>query len=121
MSIDWHSNRTKQRIVQVACFALATLACIPVPMVVPEFQQMFNSFGADLPWLTALYLGHAYVFYILAGIFLVLIATSLINKQDAWVRRLSGISVVSLLLAITLVITALIALQLPIHQMGSLN
>ncbi len=41
------------------------LAAIAVNLVVPQFQDVFDGFGAQLPWLTAVFVKHRHAFFLL--------------------------------------------------------
>lgn len=118
MAINWQSNQTKQKVLQVACFMLAIFACLPVPIVIPAFKDLFQSFGAELHWLTGLLLNHAYAFHFIAAVMLGLLFISLLSRSARLTRRLNGIALSSLLFAVVLVLVSIFALQLPVISMS---
>ena len=41
------------------------LAALAVNLIVPQFEDMFRGFGAELPWLTAVFVRHRHLFFLL--------------------------------------------------------
>lgn len=89
-------------------------------VVVPQFKSIFRDFGADLPWLTRLYMEHWIVIAIVAGLLLLL---QVVSGGIAIYSRGRLTTQISLWLGIGCVASPLVglsALYFPIFNLGKI-
>ena len=92
----------------------ALISFILLSYVVPEFEELFESFGADLPAFTRLVIGvHDYFYFLAApGVVGNLLIYNFNNKAGWWLVGFSGV------MGILLIPLTIIAMYLPIFEMS---
>lgn len=98
------------------------VAAVVVNLIVPQFQDIFDGFGADLPWLTGLFVKHRHALFLLPLLPPLLwwaMARMAGPAPDA--RRKSAVLALLLALGLTLVMVPLtiVAMYLPIFRLAS--
>lgn len=101
-------------------FAAALVFAIIAALSIPAFQELFQSFGADLPELTLVVINYRFALFALP-LFALILAILLSQKKTiakhAYRNFKIGLAVFVLLLCATFV-TAAVALYLPVFQLG---
>lgn len=97
----------------VLCAAIA--AIIP-PLLIPQFREVFMSFGAELPPLTALFVHYSYALWLLP----ILVVAGWLYWPEAPRRSLVAclIGAASLVLVVPVLV---VALYLPVFQLSAGN
>ncbi len=98
------------------------LAAIAVNLVVPQFQDIFDGFGAQLPWLTAVFVKHRHAFLLLPLLPPLLWWGLARNAGKArGSRRTAAMIALLVALGLTFVMVplAIIAMYLPIFGLAS--
>lgn len=97
------------------------LAALAVNLIVPQFQDIFQGFGAELPWLTAVFVRHRHLFFLLPLLPPLLwwaLARTARAVPDA--RRKSAVLALLLALGLTFAMVPLtiVAMYLPIFGLA---
>lgn len=92
----------------------ALISFIMLSYVVPEFEKLFEGFGADLPAFTRFVIGvHDSLYFLAApGVVGNLLIHNFKNKLGWWLVGFSGV------MGILLIPLTIIAMYLPIFEMG---
>lgn len=98
------------------------LAAVAVNLVVPQFQDIFDGFGAQLPWLTTVFVKHRHAFFLLPLLPpLLWWGLARTARKAPGARRNSAMIALLVALGLTFVMVplAIIAMYLPIFRLGS--
>lgn len=102
-------------------FALL-VAALAVNLIVPQFQDIFQGFGAELPWLTAVFVRHRHLFFLLP-LLPPLLWWALARTTGAATDARRKWAVLALLLALGLtfamVPVTIVAMYLPIFRLAA--
>jgi len=100
---------------------ISTLVYVGIYLAIPSFQDIFESFGADLPALTNFILSTYYFYALFSLLGWVPSVLLYINKANykAKEKRLFAFVVINLVLAFMTLMITVIGLYQPINQMGS--
>jgi len=92
----------------------ALISFIMLSYVVPEFEELFEGFGAELPGFTQFIIGIHDSFYFLAapGVIGNILIYNFKHKLGWWLVGFSGV------MGVALIPLTIIAMYLPIFQMG---
>jgi len=97
------------------------VAALVVNLIVPQFEDIFSGFGAELPWLTAVFVHHRRLFFLLP-LLPPLLWWALARQAGASpeARRRSAVLALLLALGLTFVMVPLtiIAMYLPIFGLA---
>lgn len=97
------------------------LAAVAVNLVVPQFQDIFDGFGAQLPWLTMVFVKHRHAFFLLPLLPLLLwwgLARTARKASGAGRHAAMIALLVALGLTFVMVPLAIIAMYLPIFSLA---
>jgi type II secretory pathway component PulF len=107
----------------IACWLLTVVLvffAIMAPIAIGSFEQVFTSFGADLPVMTVLFLQGRYfgVLLAIAALVMALLVTSQSQHKKAMQKKMTIGFVALFLLSFILYSAGFIAMYLPIFKMG---
>jgi type II secretory pathway component PulF len=107
------TTETEKTLLAVGLSFAALAAAIP-PFVAPKFREVFESFGAELPLITTLFVQYDFILWLLPV--LVLAAWFYWPKK----QRRALVSCVIGAISFTVIISAfVVAMYLPIFQLGT--
>ena len=97
------------------------VAALVVNLIVPQFEDMFRGFGAELPWLTAVFARHRHLFFLLP-LLPPLLWWAMARHAGASPQARRKLAVLALLLALGLTFVmvplTIIAMYLPIFGLA---
>ena len=99
----------------------AGLLFFVVYAVVPEFENLFNGFGAELPMFTQFFIGTYQFVVLLPFVLIVPFMLSLVMRSVPLgsVQALRGYAVRTFLVSVGVLTSCIVAMYLPIWQMGA--
>lgn len=121
ITADTLEPRSKKAFIGYCIMFLASLVfCVGAQFAIPAFEDLFSSFGADLPWLTSAVVSYKWLLLILPvylSVMTIILLThpTVKNESNKIFNIMFMIDLLTLLSIIGLVIYAL---YLPVFNMG---
>lgn len=102
----------------IVCFFV--VVAIVVPIILSEFIKLFSGFGADLPRLTTFFIDSRFFWGVLPALTCALaIHITTRSIHTAKYRKQMGLTLIALLVGVVILfVFAIVAMYLPIFQMG---
>lgn len=119
---DVHRSTAGQKIICSLLAALALLAYLAQYLMIPDFAEVFASFGPDVPGLTAAFLAIRPLLLVLAISSVLLNAVWLADLiSPGFAGRLPRLAIYNFALSLVMLVAFFIAMYLPVIQGGQVS